>query len=78
MPLQGRWHRTVFAAMAPAATPMEEPLGRAAHAAPHVTTSGELQSLVTFLGQGGGLRFFVGEVALGGSQLGLAGLANRA
>ena len=53
----------------------EEPLGGAADASEDAAAAGDLQGLVAFLGKGGGLGFFVGKVALGGGELGLAGFA---
>ena len=53
----------------------EEPFGGAGRAAPDAAAFGDADGVVALLGEGGGLGFFVGKIALGGGQLGLAGLA---
>ncbi len=53
----------------------EEPLGSAADAAPGVAAAGDAQCVVAFASERGGFLPFVGEVALGCAELGLAGLA---
>src|SRR5713226_8674588 len=55
--------------------PDEEPLGGAANAAPSAAAAGDAHRVVAFASERGGFLAFVGEVALGCSELGLAGLA---
>ena len=53
-----------------------EPFGGAGDAAPErCRRVAILQCVVSFFGEGGGFYFFVGKVALGGGEFGLAGLA---
>ncbi len=53
----------------------EEPLGGAADAAPRAAAASDAQSVVAFARECGGFLTFIGEVALGCSELGLAGFA---
>ncbi len=53
----------------------EEPFCGAADAAPDGAAAGDAQSVVAFVGERGGLLAFIGEVVLGGGELGLAGFA---
>lgn len=53
----------------------EEPFGGAADAAPGGAAFGNAHGIVAFFGEGGGLFLFVGEIALDGGELGLAGFA---
>jgi hypothetical protein len=52
-----------------------EPFGGAGEAAPNGTASGDTQRVVSFVGERGGLEFFVGEVVLSCSESCLAGFA---
>src|SRR5260370_22136901 len=53
----------------------KEPLGGTANAAPGATAASDAQSVVAFVGERDGFLALVGEVALGGGELRLAGLA---
>src|SRR5260370_8913227 len=53
----------------------KEPLGGAANAAPGAAAASDAQSVVAFVGERDGFVAFVGEVALGGGELRLAGFA---
>jgi hypothetical protein len=55
----------------------EEPFGGAADAAPGAATAGDAQRVIAFASERGGFLAFVGEVALGCAELGLAGLCSR-
>src|SRR5260370_21031890 len=52
-----------------------QPLGGSGHAAEDASTFGGADGFVALAGKDGGLGTLVGEVALGGGQLGLAGFA---
>jgi len=53
----------------------EEPFGGAGDASPGAAAFGDADGVVALFGERGGFGFFVDEVALGGGELGLAGLA---
>lgn len=53
----------------------DEPFGGPGHAAQDAATFGGAEGGVTLLREGDGFGFFVGEVALGGGELSLAGSA---
>src|SRR5260370_30991224 len=53
----------------------EEPLGGAADAGPGAAGASDTQSIVAFARKSGGFVAFISEVALGCSELGLAGFA---
>ena len=52
----------------------EKPFGGAGDTAPAAAAFGDAESVVARFGKGGGLGFFVGEVALGRGEFGLASL----
>src|SRR5260370_38540530 len=52
----------------------EEPLGGAANAAPRAAAAGDAHRVIAFASERSGFLAFVGEVALGCAELGLAGL----
>src|SRR5260370_28917515 len=53
----------------------QEPFGGTADAAPGAATARDAQSIIAFVRESGGLLALVGEVALGGGELRLAGFA---